>query len=215
MRERVEAVQVAQHDLRWNEDGDERHGHRHHPLRFNEVPAVLHVPRCDAENSERRRQVEPRDGMHQPVRKRRIEDDRKPTRWKKAPVDQLVALRRVHPAVERKDPERREQRSERDHQRREKMRPWRNQLAAEQQDAQEPRFEEERHHAFVSQKGSEDVAAYFREAAPIGAELKRHHDARHDTHAERHGKDPRPEHRQAQIDRIALDDVQSFEQNDE
>ena len=121
----------------------------------------------------------------------------------------------MHPAIERKDPERREQRSECDHQRREKMRPWRNQLAAEQHDAQESRFEEERDHPFVRQQRGEDVPAALRKATPVGAELERHHDAGHDAHAERHGEDPRPEHRQAEIDRIALDDVQSFEQNDE
>ena len=64
MLERVEAVQIAQHNLRRNEDGDERDGHRHHPLRFHDVPPVLQVPRRDAENSERSRQVKTRDGMH-------------------------------------------------------------------------------------------------------------------------------------------------------
>ena len=178
------------------------------------LPA-LQVPCSNAEHGKRRRQVKAGNRMHQPVRKRRIEDDCKPAFRKKASVGEHVALRRLHPAIERENPERREQRPQRDHQRGEEMRPWRNELAAKQEDAEKARLEKERDHAFVCEQRAEDIRAALGKPAPVGAELKRHHDARHDAHAERHGEDARPEHRQPQIDRIALDEVQPLEQHDE
>ena len=95
------------------------------------------------------------------------------------------------------------------------MRPRRNKLASEQHDPEEARLEKESDHPLVREQRSEDIRAGFGKAAPIGAELERHHDAGHHPHAERHCKHARPEDGQAEIDRIPLDRVQPFEQDDE
>ena len=182
--QRVEPVQVAEENLYRHEDRNEGDRHRQHALRLGDLPAVLHMPRRHSQHGERRGQVKPGDGVHQAERKRRIEDDREPACRQKAAIDQLVTSRGMHPAVERQDPERREQRAKRHHHRRKEMRPRRNELAAEQQDAEETGFEKERHHAFVGKQRSEDVRGDFGIAAPVGAELERHHDARYDAHAE-------------------------------
>jgi hypothetical protein len=122
--------------------------------------------------------------MRDPVRKRWIEDHVHPVLREKAPIDDLVAGRRVHPAVGGQDPERREQRAAAHHDGGEQMDPLRNQLASEQQDAKEAGLEEERDQAFVGQQRRQHVAGRIRESAPVGAQLKRHHDSRHDAHSE-------------------------------
>jgi hypothetical protein len=111
-----------------------------------------------------------------------------------ASFDELVTDRRLHPAVGGKYPERREKRSERDHERGEEMCPLRHELAAEQQHSEERRFEEEGHDGLISKERREHVRSDVREPAPISSELERHHDSGHHAHPERDGKDLDPEH---------------------
>ena len=77
--------------------------------------------------------------------KGRIEDDLEPVCRHELPVGvDRVAGRRLHPAVGGQDPERRDQRADRDHQRREEMQAAADPLQAEQHHAEEAGFEEER-----------------------------------------------------------------------
>ena len=132
-----------------------------------------------------------------------------------AAVDDVVARRRLHPAVGRQNPEGRGERPERDHQRGEKMRPARHQLAAEQQHAEEGRLEKERRQALVGEQRRDDVADVVGEAAPVRAELERHDDAGHDAHAERDGEDLDPEGRNAEIDLALGGEMQALQNRDE
>ena len=77
--------------------------------------------------------------------------------------------------------------------RRQHVQPGRHAVAAEQQDAEEGRFEEERGEHLVAGERPDDVAGDDREAAPVGAELVGQHDARDDAHAERDREDLGPE----------------------
>ena len=72
-------------------------------------------------------------------------------------------------------------------------------VPAEQQDAEEGRFEEEGGQHLVADQRADDVAGDDREAAPVGAELVGQHDPRHDAHAERHREDLGPEPREPVI----------------
>ncbi len=179
------------------------------------MASALQMPRGNAEHGERRRQIETRHRVREAIGKRWTEYDGQPIGGHEAAVDDLVARGSMHPTVGGENPERGKQRTGRDHDRCEQVSPWWNALASEKHDTEKACFQKKGHHALVREKRAENVTRYVGVAAPVRAELERHHDAGHDAHAERHGEDPGPEHRQAQIDRIALDDVQSFKQNDE
>jgi hypothetical protein len=62
-------------------------------------------------------------------------------------------------------------------------------LFAEQEQAQETRFQEEREHAFHGQRLPDHAAGGFRKARPVGAELKLHGDAGDHAHGEVDGED--------------------------
>src|SRR5262249_53717496 len=51
-------------------------------------------------------------------------------------------------------------------------------------------------------------------AAPIGAELERHHHARHHAHAEGDGEQAQPEAGNAKIDVLAGEEIEAFQQGD-
>jgi hypothetical protein len=99
--------------------------------------------------------------------------------------------------LHRDDPERRQQRAERDHQRRQHVRPLRHPVAAEQQHAEKGRFQEEGRDDFVGHQPADDAAGEVDVAAPVGAELERHDDARDHAQSEGDGEDLDPEGRQA------------------
>ncbi len=90
----------------------------------------------------------------------------------------------------------------------------RHKLAAEQQHAEECGFQEERRQPFIGEQRRQNIGGRIRKAAPIGAELKRHDDARDHAHAERDGENLRPEIRNAQTDFAAGEEVDAFEQRD-
>ena len=138
-----------------------------------------------------------------------------PVGREEAAVDDLVAGGRLHPAVGREDPEGRQQRAERHHQRRDEMRPGRHQLAAEQQHAEEGRFEEEGGQPFIGEERRQHIGRRVGEAAPVGAELERHDDAGHDAHAEGDREYLDPECRDPEIDLPAGEEMQPFQHGDE
>ena len=118
----------------------------------------------------------------EPIGKTRIEDDRPPVRRIGDAAFHRVAGRRLHPAIGRKNPERRQRGAEGDHQAGEHVQPARHALAAEQKYGEKRRFEKERRQNLVADQRPDDVAGDRREAAPIGAELIGQHDAGHHAH---------------------------------
>ena len=103
-----------------------------------------------------------------------------------------IAGRRLHPGIGREDPERRDQRADRDHQRREEVQPRADALQAEQHDAEEAGLEEEGGQHLVGHQRADHGPGLVGEHRPVGAELVGHHDARHDAHAEGDGEDLQP-----------------------
>ncbi len=170
--------------------------------------------RARAEHDERGRHDERDDRMREPVRKRRAQQHRDDALRIEAPVDEPVAARRLHPAVHGENPERRQQRAERDERRRQRVRPLRHAPAAEQQHAEERRFEEERGQHLVRHEAADHVRRRRDEAAPVRAELERHHDPRHHAHPERHREDPQPERGKTPVDVAARRPRERLERRD-
>ena len=123
-----------------------------------------------------------------------------PVDREEAAVDDLVAGRRLHPAVGARIQNDENSVPTATISGRDEMRPARHQLAAEQQHAEKRRFEEEGGQAFIGQQRRDDIGGGVGEAAPVGAELERHDDAGHHAHAEGDGEDPGPEAGDAEID---------------
>ncbi len=128
-----------------------------------------------------------------PVRERRIEDDREPIDGVELTVDDLVALRRLHPRVQAQDPERRHRRADGDERGGQEMHAVRHAVLAEQHDAEKRRLDEKRREHLVAEQRPRDVAGALDEAGPVRAELKAHRDARHDAERERQREDLDPE----------------------
>ena len=102
---RVEPVLVADHHLQRDQYGQQAERHLEHGRSFVAKAARAQVIRGDTRADQRGGDVERHRGMHEPVRKRRVEDHREPIRRKEASVDDGVSRRRLHPAIGRKDPE--------------------------------------------------------------------------------------------------------------
>ena len=126
-------------------------------------------------------------------------------------VVERVAGRRLHPAVDRENPERRDEGAERDHQRRQEVQSRPHARQAEQHDAEESRFQEEGGQHLVTHQWADDRAGLVGEHAPVGAELVAHDDARHDAHAERHCENLLPVIEQVEEDHAAGEEPEAFE----
>ena len=191
---------VAEEDLQRHQHGEEPQRHRQHDPAFLREPPTPHQIGADTQHDEARGDEERHHRVREPGGKGRIEDDLQPVGREEASVDDLVAGRRLHPAVGRQDPERREQRAERHHQRCNEMGPGRHQLAPEQQHAEKRRLEKKCRQALVGEQRRQDIGGGVRIAAPVGAELERHDDAGDHAHPEGDRENPDPEHRDAKID---------------
>jgi hypothetical protein len=128
-----------------------------------------------------------------------------------APVANLEPRRRVHPAVGGQDPERRDQRAERDHAGREEVQALADAFQAEQHHAEEARFEEECGEHLVTHERSKDRTGAVRERTPVGAELVAHDDARHHAHAEGERENLQPVAIQHQVGVTTAPQPQRFE----
>src|SRR5262249_49121251 len=165
-------------------------------------------------DDETRGDEEADDGVCQAIREGWTEDYGEPVLGKEAPVDDLVARRRLHPAVGGQDPERRKERSERNHEGGNEMRPRRHELASEQEYAEKSRLQEEGSDAFIGEQGAEDIRRRIGKAAPVRAELERHDHAGHHADPEGDRENPDPEHRDAEIDVSSGPEMKSFEDQD-
>jgi hypothetical protein len=122
-----------------------------------------------------------------------IEDDLEPLHRIGDAIAHFMADGRMHPAVGGENPKSRSCSADSDRNGGENMQPARHPVAAEQQDAEESRFQEKRGQNFVADQRADGVAGDEGKAAPVGAELIGQHDAGHHAHGERHGEDARPE----------------------
>jgi hypothetical protein len=196
MFERIEPVQVAEHELQRRGEGDHPRAHAHHgPCLFLEH-AGEQITGADGEHHDRRREVRGVHGVREAVRETRVEDDGEPVDRIGDAAAHLVAHGRVHPTVGGEDPEPRQRRTDRDQHGRGHVQPRRHPLPAEQHHAEERRFEEEGGDDLVADEGPDDVADDLREAAPVRAALVGHRNPRHDPHREGDGEDLRPEARE-------------------
>ena len=82
------------------------------------------MKRADRADHQRGGQIGRQHHMHEAIGKRRIEDHLEPVGGDELPVGvDGVAGRRLHPGIGGENPERRDQRADRDHQGREEMQP--------------------------------------------------------------------------------------------
>src|SRR5215467_12892936 len=95
------------------------------------------------------------------------------------------------------------------------MGPGWHQLAAEQENAQEPCLEKEGGEAFISKERRQYVRSSIRVAAPIGTELERHDDAGDHAHPERDREYLDPERRDADVDIASGCKPKALEHGDE
>src|SRR6266404_4889079 len=165
--------------------------------------AARHDGRCHNEGRKRH--------MNEPEREQRVEDDFQPVERHNSAVHDVEALRRLHPTVRSKDPKRREQRTECDQGRGEKMQACPDALPAEQHDAEETGFEEKRCQDLVGEQRSVDGTRDAGEAGPVCAELVGHHDTGDDAHAKTDCENLRPEEKEFAINRLAGSQPQSLE----
>ena len=168
------------------------------------VAAAQQVPGAGGAHEQRRRQVGRHRHVHEAIGEGRIEDDLQPVDRHDPAVDDLVALRGLHPAVRGEDPGRRDQRAERHHERGEEVQPRPDPVPAEQHDAEEAGLEEERGQHLIGQQRAGHAAGEGREAAPVGAELVGHDQAGDDAHGEIDREDLRPEMVEVAVDRVLL-----------
>ena len=171
VRKRIEAVLVADEELQRRDDGGEADRHAHHGAAVLEMPARDEIARSDREHDEGGRQVGRRHHVGEPEREARIEDDREPVDRVGHAVAHLVSRRRLHPAVSRQDPERRERRAGRHHDGRERVQPRRHPVPAEQHHPEKGRLEVEGDQNLVADHWPDYVPQHGGEPAPVGAEL--------------------------------------------
>ena len=142
--------------------------------------------------------------MHEAIGEGRVEDRLEPVGGHELALRvDGVARRRLHPAVDGENPEGGRECAERDHQGREEMQARAHAIAAEQNDAEEARLEEEGGQNLVAHQRPEDGAGLVGKDAPVGAELVAHDHARDDAHAEGDGEDALPVVEQLQVDAVA------------
>ena len=204
MLERVDAVQVAGEDL---QRGDQhRHPHRHREIapRGRIAAVAQQVQRAHRAHDEGRRQEGRQHHVHEAVGEGRVEHDRPPVLGDELPhVVDREALRRLHPAVDRQDPEGRAERAQRDDRGRGHVQPLAHLLAPEEHDPEEPGLEEEGRQHLIGHQRADHRPGLVGKHRPVGAELVGHHDARHHAHAEGDGKDLLPVLEQRQIGAVA------------
>ena len=214
MLERVEAVLVADQQLQRRQHRGQADRHAQHDAAFLDMVAGDQVARAHRQHHEAGGEVGGIEHVREAIGEARIEDDGEPVGRKSDAVLELVAGRRLHPAIGRQDPERRDRGAGRHHHRRQHVEPGRHPVEAEQQHAEERRLQEERRQHLVAEQRPQHVAGDDREAAPIGAELVGQHDARHHAHRKRDREDLGPEPHQPLVALVAAAQPDRAERGD-
>ena len=113
--EGIEAVRVACEDLQGRDDEQQAHCHReHHPSALTAWSAAAlaqQMPGANRADDEGSSEVGGQNHMDEPIRQRRVEDDRPPIYGHELPLSaDGISRRRLHPGVYGEDPEGGEQR---------------------------------------------------------------------------------------------------------
>ena len=117
MLQGVQPVHVADENLDRGGDQDHAHGHGEHLARPLVGPLLHQVPGPDRADHEAGGQIGRQQHVGEAIGEGGIEDDLEPVgRYELADLVDGVALRRLHPAVHRQDPEGRGEGADRDHQ---------------------------------------------------------------------------------------------------
>ena len=206
-------MHVAQHNLDGRHNGRHPHRHRKHDARARVGFVFKQMPSAHATDQKSRGQVSRRQGVHQPVAKAGVEDDGQPA----AGRDELtvgvdrVACRRLHPAVDRQDPEGRHEGAQRHHQRGREVQARAHAVHAKQHDAQKSGLQKKRRQHLVGHQRPDDRPGLVRKHRPVGAELVRHDNARDHAHGEHQCKDLDPVTKQVHVLGAAGFQPQAFE----
>ncbi len=139
----VQTMHIAHHGL-------DRGHHQRHPQRHREhladsgrIVAFEKVPGTRGTHKQRAAQEGRDRHMQQAVGERRVKDDLEPVNRDHLAINNLMALRGMHPAVGSEDPEGRHQRAEGHHAGREKVQAGADLVPAEEHHAEETRLKEE------------------------------------------------------------------------
>ncbi|MNJ59588.1 hypothetical protein D3C77_552810 [compost metagenome] len=120
------------------------------------------------------------------------------------------ADRVLHPAVGDQNPQRREVRAQRHQPGHGEVLHLGEPIPAEEEQANEGRFEEERHQPFDGQRRAEDVTDVMAVVGPVGAELKLHGQPGGDAQGEVDAEQLAPELDHVLIDLLAGHDIDRF-----
>src|SRR6266404_7440258 len=149
--------------------------------------------------------------VHEAVWERRIEDHLQPIDGHDTAVDDLEALRCLHPAIGGENPGCRYERPDSHHDSGEEVQARPDLIPSEQHHAKESGFEEEGGQHLVAEQRARDGSCEGRVIAPVGAELVGHDDAGNDAHGEVDGEYVRPEIIEVAISGIFLPQPQAFQ----
>jgi len=187
-------MHVAREDLHGRDERGHPHRHREHDACVRVCAIFQQVPRADRAHHERRGEIGGDHGVDEAVGEAGVEDDRPPafTGEKLAVLAHDVTDRGLHPGIDAENPEGRDERADRDHQRGGKVKFLPNLVHAEQHHAEETRFEEEGGEHFIGHERADHRTGLVRKHRPVGAELIRHDDARDDAHREGDREDLQP-----------------------
>ena len=175
MLQGVQPVHVADENLDRGGDQDHAHGHGEHLARALVGPLLHQVPGPDCADHEAGGQIGRQQHVGEAIGEGGIEDDLEPVgRYELADLVDGVALRRLHPAVHRQDPEGRGEGADRDHQGGHEVQLLADAVQAEQHDAQETRLQEEGAEHLIGHQGADDRSGLVGEDRPVGAELVGH-----------------------------------------
>ncbi len=140
---RVDAVQIADHKLKWCNDRGHPHRHREHHTRARIRRIAQQMVGADRADDECRRQIGGSHRVCEAIRKRRVEDNlEKAFRHEPAVCAEDMARRCLHPRIGGQDPERRQQRAARYQTRRHKVQVLADAVQSKQHHAEEARLEE-------------------------------------------------------------------------
>jgi hypothetical protein len=211
--QRIESVQIAQDHLHRRYQRGHPHGHGEHTPDPRVIePTAEEVKGRHPADHEGRGEIRRRKRVRQAEGEAGVEDDGPPVLGHELTVlGNGETRRRLHPAVHRENPGRRDCSADGDHGAGEHVQALPDLFASEQHDAEETGFQEERGQHLVSHEGADDRPGAVREDGPIGAELIGHGNARHHAHGEDDGEDLYPETEEVQVHSVPCAQPQAVE----
>ncbi len=212
MLQRVDAVLVADEDLDGCHDRDHPHRHGKHDAAFVANRATQEMESRDRTDDQRRGKIGGNDHMDQAIWKGWVEDDFPPVeRDELTGVVDAVACRRLHPGIDRDDPERGDCGADSDQTGGREVKRLADAAHAKKHHTQEAGLKEERRHHLIGHQRPDDRSCLVGKDSPVGAELVGHDNPGNDTHAKRNGKYLQPVFEEVQVDAVPCYKPESFE----